>query len=200
MRGRLGEVERTWQLALDGVALRRWPADDALRWQLAGLGMPRLLLLEPGVSPPELVGRSEDWLRLPASAEDVAARAAVLRTQTASADRPSLDDAGLLRVGAQWVAMSPAQLPVVSLLVERFERVVRTEEIAHAYASAGGSASPMALRTLMGRIAARATTVGLRVVTIRRRGAMLSLAPDAQIVRSSRLGSPGVVRDAVGVP
>jgi hypothetical protein len=193
-------VDRTWQLDLDGVALMRWPADDALRWQLAGLKMPRLLLLEPGVSPPELAGPSEDWLRLPASAEDVAARAAVLRSRAASPDRPSLDDAGLLRVGDRWVAMSPAQVPVVSLLVERFERVVRTEEIAEAYATAGGSGSSMAVRTLMGRIAARATTVGLRVVTIRRRGAMLRLAPDAHPVRSSRLGPPGVVQGAVGVP
>lgn len=162
--------------------------------------MPRLLLLEPGVSPPELVGPSEDWLRLPASAEDIAARAAVLRARSASPDRPSLDDAGLLRVGAQWVAMSPAQLPVVSLLVERFERVVRTEEITEAYATAGGSRSSMAVRTVMGRIATRATTVGLRVVTIRRRGAMLRMAPEAHLVSSSRLGSPGVARDAVGVP
>jgi hypothetical protein len=58
----------------------------------------------------------------------------------------------------------------------------------------------MAVRTVMGRIAARATTVGLRVVTIRRRGAMLRMAPDAHLVSSSTLGSPGVARDAVGVP
>ncbi|MGH9084031.1 MAG: hypothetical protein ACRDYW_01130 [Acidimicrobiales bacterium] len=193
-------MDRIWQLDLDGVAVMRWPADDALRWQLAGLGMPRLLLLEPGVSPPDLVGPSEDWLRLPASADDVAARAAMVRTRTASPDRPSLDDAGLLRVGAQWVAMSPAQLPVVSLLVERFERVVRTDEIVQAYATSGGSGSSMAVRTLMGRIAARATTVGLRVVTIRRRGAMLRLASDVHSVRSSMLGSSGVLQGVVGVP
>lgn len=178
-------MEEAWQLDLDGVALLRWPADRSLRRQLTALGMPRLLLLDPDQPVPRVVEPSEDWLRLPASADDVAARAALLRERAEPPIRPSLDDGGLLRVGDRWVAVSPPQVPVVSLLLEQFERVVRTDEVVEVYEARGGSSNVVAIRTLLGRIADRVAAVGLELVTIRQRGVMLRLAPVAEPLTAS---------------
>lgn len=87
---------------------------------------------------------------------------------------PYLDDGGLLRVGRHWVAIPETQLTVVQLLLDRREAVVRTEEVARAYADAGGSGRPTAVRTMLGRLARRVGEVGLRLVTVRKRGVLLT--------------------------
>lgn len=60
------------------VEVVRWPAQHDRRVELAAAGHPRLLLVEPGVAPPEVWGVIEDWIRLPAEAGDIALRLAHL--------------------------------------------------------------------------------------------------------------------------
>lgn len=71
------------------VAFVRWPAGEDERLRLTVAGVPRLLLVDPGVTPPANRGIDEDWVRLPADPEDVRLRVQTLCRRTgASAPDP----------------------------------------------------------------------------------------------------------------
>lgn len=158
------------------VSLVAWPADEALRRHLSSLDLPRLLLVDPGAAPPTGLDHKEDWVRLPADSADLRARAAALVERNAIRSLPALpvlDEDGLLRVGACWVHVTAAQMPVVRLLVDRFDRVVSIDAIAAACITAGGTGSIASVRTLLARLGRRLGGVGLELVTIRQRGVLL---------------------------
>ena len=52
----------------------RWPAEQHRRAELQRLDRPRLLLLEDGASAPVADDELEDWIRVPASEDDLRAR------------------------------------------------------------------------------------------------------------------------------
>jgi hypothetical protein len=87
--------------------------------------------------------------------------------------RPRLDEDGLLRVGRDWVAVPDAQLPVVALLVDRFEMIVPKEAIVEAYVAAGHSGHEASIRSLLTRISHRVAGLGLQLDTVRGRGVVL---------------------------
>lgn len=91
---------------------------------------------------------------------------------------PRLDEDGLLRVGTQWVAIPDAQIPVVTLLVNRYGRVVRKEALIAAYVEAGHSGHDASIRSLVARVARRVSRLGLQLHTVRGRGVML--APEGE--------------------
>ena len=87
---------------------------------------------------------------------------------------PVLDEDALLRFSGRWVALSPVQARIVSVLLERFdERVVTHDELRTA---AWGVAprSPYALATLVKRLRRRIEPIGLDVLTVRSRGYVLT--------------------------
>ncbi|MGE3620161.1 MAG: helix-turn-helix domain-containing protein [Acidimicrobiia bacterium] len=98
-----------------------------------------------------------------------------LTSSTTAAPRPALDDAGLLRYDGRWIAIPDTQLPVVELLLDNVGRLVRTEDLARAYASAGGSRRLNSIRTLVARLAKRLEAVGLHLHTVRSRGVVLEV-------------------------
>lgn len=163
------------------VSLLAWPAEEDLRRQLSSMGLPALLLVEAAAAPPATVDHHEDWMRLPADPVDLAARAAALVERSAAvraaatgpAPPPRLDEDGLLHVGGVWVAITEAQLPVVRLLVERFDRVVGIDAIAAACVASGSSGHPASVRTLLTRLGQRLRGADLELVTIRQRGVLL---------------------------
>ena len=165
------------------VSLLRLPNDAQLRGQLATFCQPRILLVEPGAPPPVLLDPLEDWVRTPTDREDLLARSRELhrRAGNVAPDPPMVDDQGLLRVGRRWVDLSPAQAPVVELLIEHLERVVRYDAIATTYERAGGSSHSASIRTLLTRIGKRVHPVGLDLVTVRRRGVLLTQRPSAAV-------------------
>ena len=158
------------------------PADAHVREHLATFRQPRILLVEPGVTPPVLLDELEDWMRTPADPDDLRARSRELhrRALDAAPASPTIDDQGLLWVGRSWVDLTPAQAPVVALLVEHLERVVRYDAVGATYESAGGSSHAASLRTLLTRIGSRVRPVGLELVTVRRRGVLLTQRPRAR--------------------
>jgi hypothetical protein len=161
---------------LDGeVTILRWPADEALRQGLAALGRPRLLLVDAGTQPPEPLDHLEDWLRWPPDPTELLVRSRHLsrRVEPIPQPAPTLDDDGVLRLGGRWVAVSQAQTPVLRLLLDNLDRVVRFELLVDAYARAGGSSHPASVRTVLARIAARVRPIGLELVSIRQRGVLL---------------------------
>ena len=163
-----------------GVSVLHWPRDAHVREHLAAFRQPRLLLVEPGFRPPGLLDELEDWVREPVALDDLRVRSRELHRRAlegAPASVPKIDDEGLLWVGRRWVDLTPAQAPVVGLLLEHLERVVRYEAVVATYARGGGSNHTASVRTLLTRIGARVRPVGLDLVTVRRRGVLLTQQP-----------------------
>ena len=61
------------------VALVQWPSERRKRKTLAQRGKPRLLLVDTAANAPIHVDVFEDWIRLPATEEDVDARVRSLK-------------------------------------------------------------------------------------------------------------------------
>jgi DNA-binding response OmpR family regulator len=118
-------------------------------------------------------------MRTPADPIDLRARtdAVLRRTRSFEPAAPVLDDDGLLRVGTSWVALTPSQAPVVQILLENLGKVVRFDDVVAVCEGAGASGHPSSVRTLVSRLSARLRTVGLDLVSVRRRGLLLTLGP-----------------------
>jgi len=159
------------------VSLLRWPDEDRLRHQLAWFGLPRVLLVQPGDRPPDLLDELEDWMRTPADPIDLRARTDAVRRRARSSESlaPVLDEDDLLWLGTSWVALTPAQAPVVRLLLDHLDKVVRFDDVVAAYRTTGASGHPASVRTLVARLATRLRAVGLELVSVRRRGILLTV-------------------------
>ena len=168
------------------VPLVRWPDEAAVRTALASLGQPRLLILDVGVLPPAPLDDLEDWVHWPPVPEEMAARAANLRSRmTRESEPPVLDEDGLLRRGDRWVAISDVQVPMIQLLLDHLGRVVRYAAIVDAYVLGGGTSRAASVRTVLSRLDGRVRPVGLEIVTIRRRGVMLRIQDFRQTATTS---------------
>ena len=154
-----------------GVSVLHWPHDAHVRATSPPSDSP-----DPPrrrrASPPVLLDELEDWVRTPADPADLRARSRELHRRALDAEPAVTHDRrpGSAVGREPWVDLTPAQTPVVTLLVEHLERVVRYESVSAAYESAGGSSHAASLRTLLTRIGARVRPVGLELVTVRRRG------------------------------
>lgn len=160
------------------VAVLRWPADAAERARLASLGVPRLLVVDAGASPPATLSDLEDWVGGGDGPTDTVARTENLRRRAARRVHPVLDADGLLRYGGRWIDISPAQVPVIALLVQNFGSLVRLDEIKGAYQAGGGSGHLGSISTVIARMRRRVEHVGLELHSIRGRGLVLD-APSA---------------------
>src|SRR5438477_1689687 len=106
--------------------LVRWPNEAEQRSRLAERHIPRLLLVDDGIPPPESLDCLEDWIRLPAPESDVRARIDALRTRSRAHLRavPEMDAHGVLRFGSSWVSLPPVEARLADALVVRFGAVV----------------------------------------------------------------------------
>lgn len=155
----------------------RWPAEAGERRRLHAAGVPRLLLVADGEEPPADLDELEDWLRGPFGPADLGARTDRLRRRALEAPRrPFLDADGLLRHRGRWVAVPDSQLVVVQLLLDRLGALVRTEELAAAYAAGGGNPNRRAVSMLVVRLRTRLGQLGLQLHVVRRRGVVLDVA------------------------
>lgn len=155
----------------------RWPAESSLRAALAATGAPRLLLVEGGSPAPEPEDCLEDWLRVPASEEDLRARAnsLTLRARAHLSNVPLLDHDGLLRFGSRWVPLPPVEVRLIRALLERFGTVVHREALARA-GWPDGAPGRNALDVHVLRLRRRLEPVNLAIRTIRSRGYLLERA------------------------
>jgi hypothetical protein len=116
-----GLAHALWHGSTNGVAVLRWPTQQTEREHLDWLGLPRLLLVEPGDPPPDCVSCLEDWTRLPAPDEDVCARISALR---ARANRhpptPKVDQWGRLSYREHHTYLSPGEHAIAQPLTETF--------------------------------------------------------------------------------
>ncbi len=153
----------------------RWPEEHELRAALRAAGVPRLLITDDSRSVPTDGGPLEDWVSSSAGSEEIETRTTALahRARNGTRASPTVDDDDLLRFGDRWVALGALEARMARLLVERFGAVVRRAELTRA---AWGEAVLPANRTdaAIHRFRTHAATIGLRVVTVRSRGYMLS--------------------------
>jgi DNA-binding response OmpR family regulator len=170
------------------VALIRWPTDSERRGQLAEAGAPRLLLLESGQGPPDPGDCLEDWVRVPASEEEVRARVDGLRarvrahgfSQPGFHSRPELDPYGVLRFQRRWVSLPPVEARMTAALIERFRAVVSREALAQA-GWPEGAPGRNALDVHVVRLRRRLDAVGLAIRTVRSRGYLLEPSQSGQL-------------------
>lgn len=159
------------------VTLVRWPAERDRREALRDGNRPCLLLVEDG-PPPPVEACLEDWVRVPADEEELALRVTALLARAAAHDpaAPRLDEHGVLRIGANWVALPPVEARLTTLLLERVGAVVSRDALAHA-GWPEGAPGRNALDVHVLRLRRRLEVVGLAIRTVRSRGYLLEPSP-----------------------
>ncbi len=104
--------------------------------------------------------------------------------------RPTLDDDGLLRFRGRWVAVPDAQIPVVRLLVDRFQTTVSDDDLAVAFRGAGDGDVARKLAGALHRLRGRVKECGLALSRVRSRGYILDHAQAGVMSRSDNEVSP----------
>ena len=151
------------------VVVLRWPEQGAERDRLEQLSVPRLLIVEVGVEPPDSESCLEDWLRLPAEDCDVRARLRSLSRRAAQHPMvPALDDFGQLSHRGAGVFLSPVDQRVAEVLVESFGTAVRDSDLAARAWPAGSS--EQTLRVHISRLRRRIAALGLTITSVRNVG------------------------------
>lgn len=172
MTKRADDADRAADLAPANIVALRWPAEALEARRLAALGVPRLLLVQPGAEPPAGGDGLEVWLRLPldGALDEQLCR---LAERAISTDRTvRVDESGRLFVGRRWIALSEMQVRLASVMVSDFGEVVSERRLLDA-GWPGGSRSAGNLRVQIYRLRARLLEVGLELQTIRGRGLVL---------------------------
>ena len=153
------------------VELLEWPAEQARRERLAGFGTLRLLLVDPDAPPPVAHDVHEDWVRVPASDDDIEARVQGLLRRVSSP--PELDGDGVLRCNGAWVSLPPVEARLTSALIARFGAVVSREALSGAGWPDEGVPGRNALDVHVLRLRRRIRPLGLAIRTVRSRGYLL---------------------------
>jgi len=173
--------------------LVRWPSEAEQRSRLAERHIPRLLLVDDGLPPPECVDCLEDWIRLPAPESDVRARmeGLLLRSRAHLRTVPEIDAHGVLRFGSGWVSLPPVEARLADALVVRYGAVVGRDTLRRAVWP-GTAPGRNVLDVHVLRLRRRLAPVGLAIRTVRSRGYMLEQADvsDGQAPVLARAG-PG---------
>jgi hypothetical protein len=157
----------------------RWPGDRERLVAARRDGVPRLVLVDPAASPPAGSDVLEDWVRLPATDEDIRWRVEnlELRAVGRADQRPILDPEGLLRYEGRITVLTPIEHRLLDVLVDRYRMVVARSELFRA-GWPGEEPNANALDVHLVRMRRRLTEVGLRLRTVRQRGYLLDAAPD----------------------
>lgn len=160
------------------VVLLRWPAEVDRRDVLKVQHVPRLLLVDVDAEPPEPDDCLEDWIRASDPGDDVQRRLTWLRRRADQhlGPAPSLDDDGVLRVGARWVSLPPVEARLTAALLDRLGAVVSREALARS-GWPDGAPGRNALDVHVLRLRRRLAHVGLVIRTVRSRGYLLERTP-----------------------
>jgi len=160
-------VERDFMATLGarhGVAVLTWPRDRERAAHLAGVGIPRLVLVPADESPPAQESL-QDWVPAGASDDELHAclvsLAQAAEVKRARAGKPTFDDDGILHLGDASVRVPANEAAVVEILVDNFE-----QPVSFALLGAPGpdaTVTPPHLRVR--RLRQQLNTLGLEIVT-----------------------------------
>lgn len=180
--------------------LVRWPNEAEQRARLAERQIPRLLLVDDGIPPPDSLDCLEDWIRLPAPESDVRARIDGLLTRSRAHLRsvPEIDAHGVLRFGSRWVSLPPVEARLADALVLRFGAVVGRDTLRRSVWP-GSSPGRNVLDVHVLRLRRRLAPLGLAIRTVRSRGYMLEQADQSDGLTPVRSASGPPIRLPVDV-
>jgi hypothetical protein len=152
-----------------GVAMLPWPERQADLEDLAGRGIPRLLLVSPHSAPPACTDCLEDWVRLPIDDFDRRARLQTLAERHHNRTPPTVDEYGVLRQDDTLVFLSPYEQRLAGILIERFGEV-RPSELIEQKLADDHNLSRVALRVHASRLRKRIAPLGLTITCIKEVG------------------------------
>lgn len=156
------------------VTVVRWPSEERHLERVRSAGRPRLLLLTDGMAAPVPDDPLEDWIRMPASEDDVNARIEALRRRAArrAPGPPEFDGDGIVRHAGAWTPLPPVEARLAAALIERFDAVVTRDALAKA-GWPSGSPGRNALDVHVLRLRRRLAPLDLCIRTVRSRGYLL---------------------------
>lgn len=155
----------------NSVTVVDWPSGEAQRQHLADWGRLRLLRLESGVPAPHVTDLNEDWIRVPCSEEDVAARERMLlaRRDGRQPGRRRVDEYGVLRADGLRKPLGPVEARLMrALLGDAGEVVTRDELAAVGWPDETPTRNAVDLRVM--RLRRRVEPLGVMIRTVRGRG------------------------------
>ena len=157
------------------VVVLRWPEQGRDLERLNLLGIPRLLLVEPGAPSPSTDSPLEDWVRLPAEDADVRARLVSLaRRAERQPNSPVLDKFGELTYRGRALYLSPVDRRIMRRLVDSWSMVVDGEDLRRT--TWPDAANEQVLRVHISRLRRQLRPIGLTIIC--RRSAGYVLRPD----------------------
>ncbi|SRR6266540_3429838 len=156
------------------VELVRWPSDASRLHDLRESGAPRLVLVAASSRAPMPTDDFEDWVRLPATDEDIRLRVDVLRSrlQRDREELPVLDASGLLHFRGTTMPLPPMEIRLVSAFLARYGAVVGRDQLTTA-GWPGERVDRNVLDVHILRLRRRLTPLGLVIRNVRNRGYLL---------------------------
>jgi hypothetical protein len=159
---------------IDDVVDLEWPAQAAERDALAARGLPRLLIVSYGATPP-MGDVMEDWVRPDADAVERYVRRDGLRRRAAARAPATIDDDGLLHRGERWVALPPGELAALSTLLSEPGYLVARSDLEAAIGAAPSPAGDRTLDNVVRRVRKRIAPLGMAVCAVRGMGFLLEI-------------------------
>lgn len=166
-------------VGVSSAVVVRWPEQQHLRRTLQAAGVPHLLVIDPAFEPPLPLDPLEDWVGTHADAEEIRLRLTNLSVRAAppAAVLPVLEAGDILRHQGRWAALAPSEVPIVRILVDRFDRCVPLDEFG---VDREEPAARATFHTHVHRIRKRIEPLGLTVETVRAQGLVLTWANAAR--------------------
>ncbi|HWS44469.1 MAG TPA: winged helix-turn-helix domain-containing protein [Acidimicrobiia bacterium] len=160
---------------IDGVVVLLWPEHRDRADELSRIGAPRLLLVDPDETMPEIDDPLADWMRRPPDEREMQQRIVALR-RTASAITPIVDDHGVIWRGDDWIVLSPIETRLMTEFLGRPGRVVgraRLERFGWPDGVPNARAIDARIKTLRRRVG----PLGVRIHTVRGHGYLAEIQP-----------------------
>lgn len=159
------------------VEVVRWPSQAARRHELAALGQPRLLVLDPGAPPLVTWDDGEEWVRKPVSDLEVSHRIDQLRSRRrreggdraagdGSTATPIIDVDGRVWALGRSSRLRPAGAVIAAALVQRTGFAVPVRAIRASLSAAGIELARGAFDEEVGRVRRTLRGFGLHIRTL----------------------------------
>lgn len=150
------------------VEILLWPDDADRREEARRTGRPRLLLLDPGTTPPG-PDAGEDWAWSPVTERDLASRLQRLAALSSPIGAAQIDDEGVLRFAGRTVRLPSIEAALMRCLTEPPHRLRTRQDLL----AAGWTDAARGRRSLDSRVLhlrRRIEPLGLSVASVRGRG------------------------------
>jgi DNA-binding response OmpR family regulator len=142
-----------------------------MRAAIVAEGLPCVWLVEVGAAPPNDWTDSEDWVRLPADEEEIAARIAGVESRSRMLMSSAwIDEFDVLRNGDSWVALSPLEARLMRELLAHERAVVRRDDLVDVAWPSATAARAMDLNKPMRLLRRKASSIGIEIHTVAGRG------------------------------